>query len=78
MWIMWAISRRELPLPIHKMNTTQLSTVLLGTATPPHVPVGCILSKNRFFVTQAKMNDKHVPFFVLAGREVSLGDRPAP
>ena len=28
MWIMWAISRRELDLPIHKMNTTQLSTVL--------------------------------------------------
>ena len=28
MWIMWGISRRELALPIHKMNTTQLTTVL--------------------------------------------------
>ena len=28
LWVMWAISRRELPAPIHKMNTTQLSAVL--------------------------------------------------
>ena len=28
MWIMWAISRRELALPIHQVNISQLTTVL--------------------------------------------------
>ena len=28
LWIMWAISRRDLALPIHRMNTTQLATEL--------------------------------------------------
>ena len=28
MWIMWAISRRELTLPIHQVNISQLTTVL--------------------------------------------------
>ena len=27
MWVMWAIGRRKLALPIHRMVTTQLTTV---------------------------------------------------